>query len=143
MYARLVPLLACVLFVIGVAGCGRPLEIATDMADACRQAGYVDAAPAPSGLPHSCTLDSNYSVAVCRDSNGLYAMLASCRNSCRPAVMDAGIDCPCHGPDYDYDGLSDDSTFAALTHVAICVDSVGEVWVNASVVVPASQRTPG
>jgi nitrite reductase/ring-hydroxylating ferredoxin subunit len=124
-------------------GCGRALNVSLDMADVCAQDGFLDIGRAPTGLPHACTVTPPPGVVVCRDAGGIYAMYGYCRNEmCILDVTDAALTCPCHGPDYDFNGQSDDPTDPSLIHVAVCVDPSGDVWVNQNTSVPANQRTP-
>jgi Rieske Fe-S protein len=87
-------------------------------------------------------------VAVGRDAKGLYALTLTCTHSgCNMAVdgyvSASGIDCGCHGSQFDANGgVTRGPAQDPLTHFAVTVDASGAVTVHGDQTVAASVRTP-
>jgi nitrite reductase/ring-hydroxylating ferredoxin subunit len=82
---------------------------------------------------------------VGRDTQGLYAMSASCTHE-GATLRQSGthIYCPRHGATFDLNGDNPTSpAFTTLDHYALCVDSTGEGMVDSSSVVSSTTRTAG
>jgi Rieske Fe-S protein len=87
-------------------------------------------------------------VAVGRDGSGLYALTLTCTHAgCNMAVDGSvspnGIDCACHGSQFDANGkVTRGPAQEALTHYAVTVDASGAVTVHGDQTVAATVRTP-
>lgn len=89
-------------------------------------------------------------VAACiaRDASGVYAMTLTCPHAGCDIAVDgtvsgSGIQCACHGSQFDLDGnVRRGPATAPLDHFSVTADAAGNLTVNGDVVVPASTRLP-
>jgi Rieske Fe-S protein len=85
------------------------------------------------------------SVLICRDSGGIYALSSICTHrGCNMnfdgALIFGGIRCTCHGSEFGLAGqVLQGPAFSPLVAFAVTL-SCGQLWVDTSQVVPASQR---
>ncbi|MCU1281505.1 MAG: qcrB 2, partial [bacterium] len=79
---------------------------------------------------------------VVKDSGGLYAVSAICTHSgCTNQVNGNQFYCPCHGATFDLNGGSPTApAYSALKHYSMCVDGSGNITVDTSKSVSATQR---
>ena len=79
---------------------------------------------------------------VVRDASGLYAVSAICTHE-GGTINLVGSDyvCPRHGATFDFDGnVLGGPAMMALPHLEMCTLANGNIGVNPSVKVPATQR---
>ena len=83
---------------------------------------------------------------VARDAGGIYAMTLTCPHegcdmSTDGTVSRSGIQCACHGSQFDLEGdVRRGPATTPLDHFSVAADSSGNLTVNGSLVVPASTR---
>jgi Rieske Fe-S protein len=140
--------------VIGGAAMGVGLSSVFGCAAANNQTGQAEAhGPLAggnvSGLPvGKVRVLDNHPVILIRDGSGLYAMSTICTHAqCdmrNDGVIGAdGLDCACHGSQFDTNGdVVRGPARAALRHFLVEVDEFGEVTIQADQLVDASARTP-
>jgi cytochrome b6-f complex iron-sulfur subunit len=93
------------------------------------------------------TAVSGEAVAIGRDAQGLYAMTLICTHegcdmSSEGSVSEQGVDCNCHGSQFDADGnVLRGPAQTPLQHYAVTVDSAGAITIDASTDVAESVRT--
>ena len=132
----------------GTAADAGPGDAGVD-AGAPSDAGQVDAGPlCPGrrvGQASTFALDSAVefnTFFVVRDAGGLYALSKFCTHS-NCAVVQSGenFDCNCHGSRFTLNGaVVFGPASVALEHYAVCVDGLGNVSVDTSVVVGDADR---
>jgi Rieske Fe-S protein len=87
-------------------------------------------------------------VAIGRDANGVYAMTLTCTHEgcdmgAQGSVSSAGLDCACHGSQFDVNGnVTRGPANAPLAHFAVSIDASGDVTIDGANEVAASTRTP-
>jgi Rieske Fe-S protein len=76
--------------------------------------------------------EDDYSILVCRDGRGVYAVEARCTHMrCLVKFDGRGFACPCHGSRYDLDGrVVSGPAPGPLAHYALCVDGGGVIRVD-------------
>lgn len=88
----------------------------------------------------------NQPIAIGRDAGGLYAMSAICTHAQCDMTVDGSISrsgafCSCHGSQFDANGAVEKGPArAALQHLAVSVDSNGNITVHPAQVVAAATR---
>ena len=89
-------------------------------------------------------------VAACiaRDAGGIYAMTLTCPHAGCDIAVDgtvsaSGIQCACHGSQFDLDGnVRRGPANTPLDHFSVTADASGNLTVNGDATVPASTRLP-
>ncbi len=90
---------------------------------------------------------SGASLAIGRDSGGVYAMTlicthASCDMATQGSVSFEGVDCSCHGSRFDANGnVLRGPASSPLEHYEVTIDSAGAITIDASVTVAETTRT--
>jgi nitrite reductase/ring-hydroxylating ferredoxin subunit len=84
---------------------------------------------------------SGHETYVQRDSGGLYCVTATCpHQGCTVNGDTSGFSCPCHGWTFDINGGKTGVARSGLVHYAMCVDPSGNVTVDPSTTVSATER---
>jgi len=118
---------------------------------ACQQKGSPPSGPVSAGTLSSLTVGELLvmgNVAVGLDSQGVYGMSAVCTHA--GCLLDdgaetiaAGLDCPCHGSQFDGNGAVTRGPAAdPLQHYLVTIASDGSLTVDGSQPVDPSARTP-
>jgi len=91
---------------------------------------------------------SGESIALGRDSGGIYAMSTICTHrgcdiSQRGVISFSGVTCGCHGAQFDGNGGEiSGPTRGPLEHYRVTVDATGKITIDPSTVVDSSTRAP-
>jgi cytochrome b6-f complex iron-sulfur subunit len=88
----------------------------------------------------------DHNIDICRDDKGFYAMSANCTHAACLILYQSQADgflCPCHGSTYDYNGQNQTAPAPMpLQHFKLIIDG-GNLYVDTSQPVPATDRTSG
>ena len=118
---------------------------------ACQQKGSPPTGPVSGGNVSSLTpgkLLVMGNIAVGLDDQGVYGMSAVCTHA--GCLLDdgaetiaAGLDCPCHGSQFDGNGgVTQGPASEPLQHYLVTIASDGSITVDGSQPVDSSTRTP-
>ncbi len=85
---------------------------------------------------------AGYSLFICRDAGGLYALDASCTHEGQLLTKQSTkFYCSRHGATFDLNGQNPTSpAFSPLDHYSVCVDASGTVMIDSNTVVAPATR---
>ena len=133
--------LAGCLGLAAIAGCTTGQSSTTDASDTCGSQS-IDCGPASTFVSEMPVFFSGGLFFVVRDANGLYAVSAICTHEGGTInLMGSDYVCPRHGARFDLDGnVLSGPAMLALPHLAMCMLANGNIGVDPSANVPATQR---
>jgi Rieske Fe-S protein len=133
--------LASCLGLAAIAGCSTSQSSGTDAGGTC-DSQSIDCGPASTFMSEMPVFFSSGICFVVRDANGLYAVSATCTHEGGTInLMGSDYVCPRHGATFDFDGnVLGGPAMLALPHLEMCMLANGNIGVNPSVKVPATQR---
>ena len=133
--------LASCLGLAAIAGCTAGQSSSPDAGGACGSPSF-DCGPASKFASEMPVYFSSGLFFVVRDASGLYAVSAICTHEGGTInLMGSDYVCPRHGATFDFDGnVLSGPALLPLPHLEMCMLANGNIGVNPSVKVPATQR---
>lgn len=133
--------LASCLGLAAIAGCTTGQSSGTDAGGTCGSQN-IDCGPSSTFVSEMPVYFATGLFFVVRDASGLFAVSAICTHE-GGTINIVGNDyvCPRHGATFDFDGnVVSGPAVLALPHFEMCTLANGNIGVNPSVKVPATQR---